>query len=133
MDNRVDIPEEIRSVLTNPVVSISANVEEKYIVTTEDKVRILYDEYNSIRKITSDALGWLGVFITLLITDITCSFKSFWFLSANMVQAMFYWGTIITLFLFGKSEYTRIKNNNKLKFEFFIDRIKGGSQTEEKR
>ena len=68
---------------------IAVNVDENYIFTTEDKIRILYDEYNSARKYSGDFLAFLGIFLSILITLVTCEFKDLSFMDASTVKALF--------------------------------------------
>lgn len=118
--------EKILTIVKSTDTTIAANIEESYIFTTEDKVRILYDEYNAIRKVSSDMLSWLGIFITLLISDLTCEFKQFWFFEPSVIRAVFLVSTILFLILFVRGLICWIGNKNKLKFNFFIDQLKGG-------
>ena len=118
--------EKILTIVKSTDTTIAANIEESYIFTTEDKVRILYDEYNAIRKVSSDMLSWLGIFITLLISDLTCEFKQFWFFAPSVIRAVFLVSTILFLILFVRGLICWIGNKNKLKFNFFIDQLKGG-------
>ena len=107
------------------IVSVSKNVEQNCIITTEDKAHIIFDEYNNAKKASSDVLSWLGIFITLLIADITCGFKSIWFLDSATVRAMFYLSTAFFFYRFVRSGLSYLKNKEKLSFDYFIGRFKG--------
>lgn len=111
--------------LINQDSPIAANIEQSYIFTTEDKIRILYDEYNRIKKLSSDALSWLGIFIALLISDITCDFKSFWIFDSYFIRALFAVATALFCFLFLRSLLCWLKNREKLQFSFFINKLRG--------
>lgn len=82
---------EIKQLLNNlDKSSIVTNVQTTYIITTEDKVRILYEEYSEARKKTDNMFSWFGIFLTLLIADVTCEFKDLYFIKAHTVTAFFY-------------------------------------------
>lgn len=127
MPEKKDIKDQIRTVIGNPIVSVSANVEEKYIITTEDKVKILYNEYNSAKTLSSNTLSWFGIFIALLIADFTCDFKSFWIFDSSTIKAIFYISTVVFLGLSIKSAIIYIRNKDKLSFKFFLNEITGNS------
>ena len=105
--------------------SIATNVQTTYIVTTEDKIRILYDEYNDVRKKADTMYGWFGILVALLIADLTCDFKDVIFINKYIVAAMFYLSTILCCAFFFYSLYQWHKNKKKLEFEFFINKLKG--------
>lgn len=117
--------ERILTIVNSSDTSIAANIDQNYIFTTEDKVRILYDEYNKVRKLSSDAIGWLGIFLTLLISDLTCDFNPFWIFSSEVISAVFLVSTILFFCLFVRSGYYWLRNKDKLEFPFFLEKIKG--------
>lgn len=123
--------ERILTIVNNTDAQISANIEESYIFTTEDKVRILYDEYNAIRKLSSDTMSWLGIFLALLIADLTCSFKTIWILNSSIIQAVFIVSTVVFFVLLVRSFLSWMRNRGKLKFSFFIEQLKGEERTKE--
>ena len=117
--------EEIKPIIGNPIVSVSKNVEQNCIITTEDKLHLIFDEYDNAQEQSSNALAWLGIFITLIIADFTCSFHSIWFLDDATVRAVFYLSTVIAFCLFIRSGIAYLKNRKKLSFDYFISKIKG--------
>ena len=130
-----DISEDIRTAINNlnPAVSVSTNIGENYIVTTEDKARILYYEYNEAKKKSSDALALFGIFMTLLVADVTCEFNAFWVFDANTVKAVFYVSTVFFLFLFGRAIFFWKKYKYKLQFDFFIKELQGNTSVTDKK
>ncbi len=132
-----DDKEKIRSLIENTDTSITANIEENYIVTTEDKIRILYDEYNEVVKETGTPVGLSGILITLIISDITCDFKAIWIFSSDLVKAVFLVATVLFAILTIRSGWRYYTNREKLKFGFFINQLKGNriseNQSSEKR
>ena len=125
MEDKNKLTEEIMPIIGNSIVSVSKNVEQNCIITTEDKLHLIFDEYNNAKKQSSNALAWLGILITLIIADFTCSFRSIWFLDDATVRAVFYLSTFIVFCLFFRSGITYLKNKKKLSFSYFISKIKG--------
>lgn len=117
--------EKILTILNSSDASIATNIDQSYIFTTEDKVRILYDEYNRIRKQSSDTLSWLGIFLTLLITDFTCDFKTIWFLSSDLLKAIFIVATVLFFCLFCYSAKCWYTNKEKMDYPYFLEKLKG--------
>lgn len=125
MGENTNLADEIQPVIGNPIVSVSKNIEQNCIITTEDKLHIIFDEYNSAKKASSDALGWLGIFVALLIADFTCSFHDVLFMDSATVRAMFYLATLFFFIRSIQSGINYLKNREKLSFDSFIGKIKG--------
>lgn len=124
--------EKIRTIIdSTDIESLSANIEQNYIFTTEDKVRILYDEYSTASKSSGNIFGWLGIFITLLASDITCQFNSILKIDAATVAAIFYVCTVISFAFLIKSIVNWFKNKEKLSFNFFIKKLKGDNEEDD--
>ena len=130
MPNQRNSRAKIQALIENDEASISANIEEQYVITTEDKIRILYDEYNKAVKESGNVLAWLGILLSLIITDVTCTFKNVWIFKDYHIQSFFYISTLVCGFLFLWSLGAYLKNRTKLTFSFFIQKIKGNSETE---
>ena len=105
--------------------AVSANIDESYIVTTEDKAKLLYKEVNEVAGIKGVALGWLGILVTLIIADLTCDFKSIWKLSSECVRAIFIVGTVVIFVLLIGTGKKWFNNKNKLEYDFFIQQLRG--------
>lgn len=127
----IDDKEKIRALIENKDISITANIEEKYVVTTEDKIRILYDKYNTSVRVSSNTLAWLGIFITILITDFTCSFKQIWIIPSEIVAGFFYVSTVFLGVATIRSIYVWSKKKKDLEFAFFLNQLKGDKQEKE--
>ena len=122
--------EKIQTIMDRSDSKIAVNVDENYIFTTEDKIRILYDEYNSARKYSGDFLAFLGIFLSILITLVTCEFKDLSFIDASTVKALFVMALIISL---GCCVYVGIKwvkNKDKLTFDYFFKKLQGEKPNE---
>lgn len=125
MAKKKDNKAEIQTIIERTNANIAVNIEENYIFTTEDKVKILYDEYNSARKYSGDFLALLGIFLSLLISILTCEFKDLPFMNAAVVKTAFFLATIISFFLCIYSLVKWIRVRSKLKFDYFIKKLQG--------
>ena len=115
----------IQTVIEREDVKCSANVEENYIFTTEDKIKILYEDYNAARKSSGDFWTCFSIFLTLVITLFTCDCKSFSFINEATIRAMFIISTFVSFVLCVYFATGWFRNRKKLKFSYFIARIKG--------
>ena len=120
----------IQNFIRRDDVSVTANIEENYIFTTEDKIQILYEKYNQARKSAGDFWTCFGIFLTLAITLFTCEFKQFLFIDAPTVRAMFILSTLVAFILCIVFAVGWFNNRKKLKFEYFISQIKGENANE---
>ena len=108
-------------------VSVVANIEENCILTTEDKIKILYNEYNEARKYSGEFWTFLGLFVALLTTIVTCDFKPVFGLSEAVVEAAFILATALAFILTIWASIQWIRHHKKLSFEYFIDQIRGNN------
>lgn len=121
---------QIQKFIKREDVSIIANINENCILTTEDKIKILYNEYTEIRKYSGEFWTYLGLFVSLLTSLLTCEFKSIGPISASIIEALYILATALTLIL---TIYALVKwkqNRNKLSFEYFINQIRGNNSDE---
>lgn len=120
-----DNKSKIQTVIEREDVKCSANIEENYIFTTEDKIKILYEDYNKARKSSGDFWTCFSIFLTLVITLFTCDFKAFWFIDESTVRAAFILSAFVSFVLCVCFAIGWFTNRKKLKFSYFIARIKG--------
>lgn len=117
--------DKIKTIMNQTGAQISVNVSENYIFTTEDKIRILYNEYNSARKHSGNFLAFLGIFLSILITLVTCDFKDLPFMNAATVKAIFVMAMLLSL---GYCVHVGIqwkRNKDKLTFDYFFKKLQG--------
>ena len=131
MSKRKDNKTKIQTVIDRNGVSLAANIDENYIFTTEDKIQILYDEYTKVRKGSGDFWTCFGIFLTLFITMITCDFKAVFFIDTPTIRAIFIISMLASVGFCVYFVLGWIKNREKLKFDYFIKKIKG-DETDEK-
>ena len=117
--------EKIKTIMNQTDAQISVNVNENYIFTTEDKVKILYEEYNGVRKYSGDVLTYFGIFLTLIITLLTCDFKELPFIDASTIKAIFVLATILFGLLCICAVCKWFANKDKLTFEYFLKKLQG--------
>lgn len=115
----------IQSFISRDDVSIVANIEENYILTTEDKIKILYSDYKEAGKYSGEFWTFLGLFIALLTTVLTCEFKSVFGLSESVIESAYVLATAITFLLTIKAVVQWIANRKKMSFEYFISQLQG--------
>lgn len=115
----------IQSVIQREDAKVSANIEEQYIFTTEDKIRILYDEYNSARKNSDSIASQLGITITLIVALLTCDFKTVFGIKAEYISAFFVFATALSLFILARTIIHYFRNRHKLTFDYFFRKIQG--------
>ena len=130
MSKKKDNKTQIQTVINRNDVSVTANIEENYIFTTEDKIQILYEKYNQARKSAGDFWTCFGIFLTLAITLFTCEFKQVLFIDAPTVRAMFILSTLVAFVLCIVFAVGWFNNRKKLKFKYFISQIKGENANE---
>lgn len=129
MEDKQDAKALITAIMNNSEYPVSANVKTNYIVTTEDKAKLIYRETENARKVTGNTLSWFGAFLSLLIADLTCAqFNGFFGISATIVQAMFYVATVVVFGFFIRSALIWWSNRNKLTIEYFVDSLKGDTK-----
>ena len=121
----------IQSLIGRDDVSIVTNIEENYILTTEDKIRILYNDYKEVRKYPSEFWTFLGIFIALLTSVLTCDFKSVLGLSEAVIESAYVLASALTFFLTIKSAAQWIMNRKKMSFEYFINQVRGNGVNNE--
>ena len=66
-----------------------SNTQSNLIEITEDKLRIILKENFDIIKKSKDWLGALGLFLTILLTLLTCDFRDTAILTSDAWKALF--------------------------------------------
>jgi hypothetical protein len=122
----------IQSIIQREDSRVSANIDENYIFTTEDKIKILYDDYNSAKKYSGASLSLVGILITLVITLCTCDFKPILGLNAEQIKAFFIFTTIVSSGFLLYTAIRFLRNRHKLTFIYFLDKLKGNVGNEDK-
>lgn len=113
----------------NKKSTITANVEQEYIVTTYDKVKLVLIEYENNKKLANEWWTYLGMALSFFLPIITAEFNEFWIFSAATLEALF----LVLSFVFGGltlvSIIRRIKNGKKITIEYCVNKIKSTKDT----
>lgn len=104
--------------------TITANIEQEYIVTTYDKVKLILIEYEDNKKLANEWWTYLGMALSFFLPILTAEFNDFWIFSAATLEALF----LVLSFAFGGltliSAIRRIKNRKKISIEYCANKIK---------
>ena len=125
MAKKKDNKSKIQTYLAADNVTVCANIQEEAIVTTEDKIKIAFTEYNAVHKYSGEFFTFLGIFISILLSITTSNFKSVLGLSAETVEAIFVLSLIISFAICVVSAIKWIRHRKQLSFAYFISQLKG--------
>lgn len=100
------------------------NLDHTLIKISEEKLRLVLNDYEESVQSRNSWLAPLGVFLTLLTAIITTDFKTAYF-SKDTWEALYVIGTLGSLFYFAKAIYKQSKNNVTL--DNLIEKIKNKS------
>lgn len=108
----------------NKKSTITTNVEQEYIVTTYDKIKLILLECENYKKLSSSWWSYLGMTISFLFPCFTAEFKPFLGLDSTTIKTIFilmsiFWGVITIVSLI-----RRICNRKKIAIEYCANRIK---------
>ena len=107
--------------------TVTTNTEQKYIITTYDKVKLALIEYESNKKYATSWWTYLGMTISFLLPYCTAEFRPIWIFSAELIQASF----ILISLIFGAitiySAIKRVKNHKKITIEYCANQIKNNN------
>lgn len=77
-----------------------SNVKSNLIEITEDKLNIIVDKYSNQLRKTRDWVGYSGIFVTILLSLLTCDFnKKFLGISSENWYTLFVMGFIVSALL----------------------------------
>ena len=104
--------------------TVTANVEQEYIITTYDKVKLILIECEENKKLATSWWTYLGMMLSFLFPLFTAEFQPFLFFSADAIKGIFismsvFFG-IITLIAVIK----RFNNRKKITIDYCVDKIK---------
>jgi len=69
--------------------TIATNVEQKYIVTTYDKIKLILIDWEKSKTVATEWWTYLGMTLSFLIPIFTADFKDFLGLSADFLRSLF--------------------------------------------
>lgn len=108
----------------NDSSSLTSNVQQNYIITTYDKLRLALIEYEENRKLSMNWWSYLAMTLSFALPCFSSEFHSFLFLSASQVESFF---VIMTILLFGLtiiSVIKRFRNRKMITIEYCVNLIR---------
>lgn len=107
----------------NKQSTITTNVEQKYIVTTKDKLKLTLIDWEKSKKMASEWWTYLGMALSFIIPLFTADFQAFWIFSAEILRALF----VIMSAIFGVitviAVIRRIINRRKISIDHCVNQI----------
>lgn len=104
--------------------TVTANIEQEYIITTYDKVKLILIECEENKKLATSWWTYLGMMLSFLFPLFTAEFQPFLSLSADIIKSIFilmsaFFGIVTSIAII-----KRIKNHKKISIEYCVDKIK---------
>ena len=102
---------------------IISNSNEKYVVTTEDKLHLAYNEAVAERKYVQRIITFLSTMLAFLIPVLTTKFNDVLFFSGEMLSGVF-WAIVIGCFVgIIYNGILAFQNRKDYKFESFVKKV----------
>jgi len=108
--------------------TVTTNVEQEYIVTTCDKVRLILIECEENKKLATSWWTYLGMAFSFICPLFTAVFQPFLFFSADEIKGFFILMSILFSILTIIGIYRRITKREKITIEYCVDRIKNSKK-----
>lgn len=103
--------------------TIATNVEQKYIVTTYDKIKLILIDWEKSKTVATEWWTYLGMTLSFLIPIFTADFKDFLGLNADFLRSLF----IILSLGFGiltlVAIIRRFRNNKEISIDSCVSKI----------
>lgn len=103
--------------------TIATNVKQKYIVTTDDKIKLILIDWEKSKHIATEWWTYFGLTLSFLIPIFTADFKDFLGLTASFLKSLF----IVLSFGFGVltliAIIRRICNRKKISIDSCVSKI----------
>ena len=107
----------------NKESTITTNIEQEYIVTTNDKIRLILIDWEKAKKLATEWWTYLSMTLSFLIPLFTADFKAFWIFSAEMMKTIFVLLSVIFGVLTIISIIRRICNRDKISIKHCVNKI----------
>ena len=98
---------------------ILSNSNVKYVITTEDKLHLAFNDAVAERKEISRIFSSLSILLAFLIPILTSSFNDIGFLSADTLKGLFIAIVLISFGVMCYNIFLAIKNRKNYRFEIF--------------
>ena len=103
--------------------TIATNVDQKYIITTYDKIKLVLIDWGKSKKVATEWWTYLGMTLSFLTTIFTADFKDFLGLSADFLRSLF----IVLSLGFGiltvVAVFRRIHNRKEISIDSCVNKI----------
>ncbi len=130
MSDKTNAPEKVKisaESIANQLMTVTnvhLNTSQEVIITTEDKVQLCLTNHLKRMEKKRDWIAPLGIFLTIVITFFTTSFKSVGSFSVDTVKALFVISGVLSFAWLFKSVITAWKSE---KIEDIVQELKKGS------
>lgn len=104
--------------------TVTTNIEQEYIITTYDKVKLILIECEENKKLATSWWTYLGMLLSFLFPLFTAEFQPFLFLSADIIKSIFILMSVFLSVATFAAIIKRILNHKKISIEYCVDKIK---------
>ena len=108
---------------------ILSNSNVKYVITTEDKLHLAFNDAVAERKEISRIFSSLSILLAFLIPILTSSFNDIGFLSADTLKGLFIAIVLISFGVMCYNIFLAIKNRKNYRFENFVTKVADKSES----
>ena len=124
MDNKPQKTNQpIKSIIDDSKQIVLSNSEQKFIMTTEDKLHLAFNESLSEHKYIARILNWVSIFLAFLIPLFTSTFNEFLGLSSDILKGIFIAVCIVSLIFIIYNAVQAISHRKDYKFASFVKKI----------
>lgn len=103
--------------------TIATNVEQKYIVTTYDKIKLILIDWEKSKKVATEWWTYLGMTLSFLTPIFTAEFKDFLGLSADFLKSLFIILSLVFGILTVVAIFRRILNRKEISIDSCVSKI----------
>lgn len=103
--------------------TIATNVEQKYIVTTYDKIKLILIDWEKSKKVATEWWTYLGMTLSFLTPIFTADFKDFLGLSADFLKSLFIILSLVFGILTVVAIFRRILNRKEISIDSCVSKI----------
>ena len=113
----------IKSIIEDSKKIILSNSEQKFIMTTEDKLHLAFNESLSEHKYISRIFNGISIFLAFLIPLLTSTFNDFPGLSSDVLKGIFIAVCVISAIYIIFNIVQAVIHRKDYKFGNFVNRI----------
>ena len=102
---------------------IVSNSNEKYVVTTEDKLHLAYNEAVAERKYVQRIFTFFSIMLAFLIPVLTTRFEDILFFSGETICGFFLAIVFVCVIIIIYNAILAFKNRKDYSFDFFVKKV----------